>query len=144
MTAVDPFNLPIPEGFKAVEGAVEYLEYLTRMLNDLRDRTGAGVDTVAATSDTVDTQGGQLTDLETAMDLIATGSPTYAPSNDSTDRTWNANAAVAGTGVDVDDAWQVDVSLLSDHDDLVAVVQELSDVIATQARDLAAKNIFAT
>jgi len=59
----------------------------------------------------------------------------YAVSNLTTDRTWDANAAVAGTGVDVADAGPVNVALLSDHDALVAVVQELSDVVGTKVTD---------
>lgn len=60
----------------------------------------------------------------------------YTPTNESTVRSWDANAAVVGTGVDVADAGPVNVALLSDHDALVGVVQELSDVVATLAVDL--------
>jgi len=59
----------------------------------------------------------------------------YAVSNLTTDRTWDANAAVSGTGVDVADAGPVNVALLSDHDALVTVVQELSDVVGTKVTD---------
>jgi len=61
---------------------------------------------------------------------------TYTPSNNSTDRSWDANAAVTGTGIDVAATTGTNVALLSDHDALVAVVQELSDVVATLATDL--------
>jgi len=64
---------------------------------------------------------------------------TYTPSNDATDRTWDANAAVSGTGIDVADAGPANVALLSDHDALVTVVQELSDVVATLTKDLTTK-----
>jgi len=64
---------------------------------------------------------------------------TYIPSNDVTDRTWDANAAVSGTGIDVADAGPANVALLSDHDALVTVVQELSDVVATLTKDLTTK-----
>ncbi len=67
---------------------------------------------------------------------------TYTPSNDATDRSWDANAAVAGTGIDVAATTGTNVALLSDHDALVAVVQELSDVVATMATDLQARDIF--
>jgi len=59
----------------------------------------------------------------------------YAVSNLTTDRTWDANAAVSGTGIDVADAGPANVALLSDHDALVTVVQELSDVVGTKITD---------
>ena len=80
--------------------------------------------------------------LQAAVDAIATSSPTYTPSNGSTDRSWDANAAVAGTGIDVADAGPTDVALLSDHDALVGVVQELSDVVATLVADLQTKSVL--
>ena len=67
---------------------------------------------------------------------------TYTPTNITTDRSWDANAAVNGTGIDVADAGPANVALLSDHDALVAVVQELSDIVATMVVDLQAKGTF--
>lgn len=67
---------------------------------------------------------------------------TYTPSNATTDRIWDANAAVNGTGIDVAAAGPANVALLSDHDALVAVVQELSDVVATLTTDLKSQDII--
>lgn len=80
--------------------------------------------------------------LQAAVDAIATSSPVYTPTNSATDRGWNANAAVAGTGIDVAAAGPANVALLSDHDALVGVVQELSDVVATMVADLQTKGVF--
>ncbi len=81
--------------------------------------------------------------LQTAVDLVNNvATAIYTPTNDATDRAWDANAAVTGTGIDVADAGPVNVALLSDHDALVAVVQELSDVVATIATDFQTKNVF--
>ena len=77
-----------------------------------------------------------------SLAVLNVSAAVYTPANDATDRTWDANAAVAGTGVDVADAGPVNVALLSDHDALVAVVQELSDVVATLITDLQAAGII--
>ncbi len=153
MTTVDPFIFPLPEGFSEIEGAVPYFENLQRFLNELRDRTGAGTDTIADTEATVVThaekldfvtitQAVDLDALETEsaastvkIDLIATSSPIYVPSNDGTDRTWDANAAAGAIG---SPPTQAQVENIRD------AVLEISDVVATQARDLAAKNVFDT
>ena len=49
---------------------------------------------------------------------------------------------MAGTGIDVADAGPASVALLSDHDALVTVVLELSDVVSTVVDDLIAKKVF--
>lgn len=76
---------------------------------------------------------------ETARKQVTT-LETYTPTNVSTDRSFDANAAVTGTGIDVADAGPANVALLSDHDALVAVVQEQADVIGTLIADLQARN----
>ena len=150
--AVDPWTQSIPKGFENIEGAAGYFTYQARWNNAMWVRTGAGEDTLSDTVATVLTQGEKLDlmtitqavdldALETTVSTIATGSPAFTPSNASTDRSWNCNAAVPGTGIDVADAGPADVALLSDHDALVGVVQELSDVVATLVADLATKGI---
>jgi len=104
--------------------------------------TIAETDTGTDATRAVTPDGLQGSALQTSVDAIATSSPAYTPSNDATDRAWDANAAVAGTGVDVADAGPANVALLSDHDALVGVVQELSDVVATLVTDLQAKSIL--
>ena len=66
----------------------------------------------------------------------------YTPTNITTDRSYDANAAVSGTGIDVAAAGPANVALLSDHDALVAVVQELADVVGTMIADHQGQGIF--
>ena len=149
MAEVDAFLVPIPKGFNDIEEAISYFTFLHKFLEDLRTRTGGATDTVEATADEVVTLSAQVTinTASTATNLatltaLLDSSPTYSISNDGTDRTFNADAAVAGTGVDVADAGPVNVALLSDHDALVGVVNERADVLATLIRDLVAKNVL--
>ena len=101
--------------------------------------TNTGTDATRA----VTPDGLQGSALQTAVDLVNNvATAIYTPTNDVTDRSWNANAAVAGTGIDVAAVTGTDVALLSDHDALVGVVQELSDVVATLVTDLQTKNIL--
>jgi len=75
-------------------------------------------------------------------DIAGSGKVTYTPTNVVTDRAYNANAAVNGTGIDVAAVTGTNVALLSDHDALVAVVQELADVAGTLIADLQAKDLI--
>jgi len=85
----------------------------------------------------------EASSLQASVDLINDVSTAiYVPTNDVTDRGWDANAAIAGTGIDVAAAGPANVALLTDHDALVLVVQELSDVVATLVTDLQTKNVL--
>ena len=161
MPTVDPFLVPTPDAWKEDAQISQWVFSLQLLLDNLTREDGA-LETSETTDTTVvshaakldfvtitqavnlDTLESEFATTKTEVDLIVTGSPTYAISNDGTDRTFNANAAVAGTGIDVANAGPANVALLSDHDALVAVVQEQSDVIATLTRDLAAKGIVGT
>lgn len=144
MANVDPsvLYLPLPRAIANDPETLRWGESLIRLLNELWIRTGGDLDFIATANDDVDTLQGDVTSLEGQVTPLVNGSPTYAPSNDATDRTWDANAAVAGTGIDVADAGPANVALLSDHDALVGVVQELSDVVATVVTDLQSKGVF--
>ena len=146
----DQFLAQQPKGFDSIEGAHEWARAVSLSLNDLL-RPGGTVATVDATALTTLSQADQITTLTTslndtitALDNVITSLPTYTITNDSTDRSLNANAAVSGTGIDVADAGPANVALLSDHDALVAVVQGLADVVATLVKDLAAKSVLGT
>ena len=149
MSEVDQFIASMPVGFRDIEGAEPYFRFLHLFLEDLRTRTGGETDVVEATAGEVVTLGGTVA-ANTASSAANTASlasllnslPAYSISNDGTDRTFNADAAVNGTGIDVADAGPTNVALLSDHDALVAVVQEHADVIATVIRDMVAKNVL--
>lgn len=145
---VDQFLTQQPQGFDDIEGAGEWARNVSLALNALL-RPGGTVATVDATALTTQTQEGQITTLTTslndtitALNAVVTSSPTYTITNDSTDRSLNANAAVSGTGIDVASAGPADVALLSDHDALVGVVQGLSDLVSTLVRDLADKSVL--
>ena len=71
--------------------------------------------------------------LQTSVDAIATSSPTYTPTNDATDRAWNANAAA---GTISNPPTQAEVENIRD------ALLELSDVSATIVSDMQAKNVF--
>jgi hypothetical protein len=154
MTDVSPpFAIPMPDEWRNSPGEVTYYNALLRHLNEMFERSGAGTDTVGDTAATVLTQGEKLdlitvtqtVDLDSietivtadtaTLAAIATGSPTYAPSNDATDRTWDANAAA---GAISSPPTQAEVENIRD------AVLELSDVVATLARDLATKGIIGT
>lgn len=154
MTNVSPpYAIPIPEALRKDPTVAAYFNNLTRLLNELWVRSGAGTDTIGNTAATVLTQGEKLdlititqaVDLDTLesdfattkseVDAIHTGGPTYAPSNDGTDRTWDADAAA---GAISSPPTQAEVENLRDSQ------LELSDVVATIVRDLAAKGIIGT
>ncbi len=77
-----------------------------------------------------------IEDLVTEVNTLTGNTDAYTLTNVTTDRAFDADAAVSGTGIDVADAGPADVALLSDHDALVAVVQELADVVGTLIEDL--------
>ena len=135
MTDVDPFWAPLPAAFAKDREVREWAERVVLMLEDLRVRGGDGEDLVDGNKTLAESN-------QVRLDSLLDGSPTYTPSNEVTDRSWDANAAVNGTGVDVADAGPVNVALLSDHDALVAVVQEISDVLATVVNDTQDKGIY--
>jgi len=153
------FTSQIPSKFLEDPEIAEWARDLTLFINDLVSPEGV-IATSEATTVVVLTQQEKLNlmtvtqdvnldtiEADTAsnkakIDLIATSSLTYSISNDGTDRTFNADAAVAGTGIDVADAGPTNVALLSDHDALVTVVLEQGDVQATVIRDLVAKGIL--
>jgi hypothetical protein len=153
MTAVDPFLIPVPEAFMQDGQTASWAEYLHRWNHDMWVRTGGGTDTIQETEtvvlshsekldlltitqevnlDTVESDTAANTSL---LATIASSSPTYAPSNDGTDRTWDANAAA---GAITSPPTQAEVENIRD------AVLELSDVVATLVRDLAAKTVLDT
>jgi hypothetical protein len=71
--------------------------------------------------------------LEASIYNIVDSSPTYTPTNAATDRSWDANAAA---GAISSPPTQAEVENIRDS------LLELSDVVATQATDLQAKNVF--
>ena len=151
MTTVDPFLIPIPKKFAQDPETLAYFEFLHNHLRLAWARSGGSEDVIGDTADVVVTQGEKL-DLVTVtqnvnldaleaesaasaatLALIATASPTYAPSNDGTDRTWDADAAA---GAITSPPTQAEVENIRD------AVLEASDVLATFYRDLKAKGIF--
>lgn len=75
----------------------------------------------------------ELSNILGAIFDIVDSLPVYAPSNDATDRTWDANAAA---GSITSPPTQGEVENIRDS------VLELSDVVATLATDLQDKNIL--
>ena len=71
--------------------------------------------------------------LEGSNYNIVDSSPTYAPTNDVTDRAWDANAAA---GAITSPPTQAEVENIRD------AVLELSDVVATVVTDFQTKNVF--
>lgn len=135
---VDQFILPIPQAFLKDPETAEFFRALILLLDDLTREDGvieSGTDATTEVAASAETNAA-------AIAAITNSSPTYTITNATTDRTLNANAAVAGTGIDVADAGPANVALLSDHDALVVVVQELSDNLSTTINDLADKDIL--
>ena len=146
MSTTDPFLIPIPQHFAQHEDPEvrAWFNFLFLHLSNNREDATDTETTQTAQGETQTTQGASITTLETQMALIATSLPAYTISNETTDRAFDANSAVTGTGIDVAAAGPANVALLSDHDALVAVVQELADVQATVINDLVAKNVLGT
>jgi hypothetical protein len=153
MTTVDPFIYSLPKAFREDPELHAWGDYLTQFLRELWVRSGGSEDVVGDTVDTVVTHSEKLEFITVTQDVnldtleaqsgasaatlatLATSSPTYTPSNDGTDRTWNANQAAGAISVT---PTQAEVENLRDS------ILVLSDVIATLVRDLAAKNVIDT
>lgn len=153
MTSVDPFLIPIPKAFQDDPEVQAWAQYLGRVIHDLWVRTGSGTDTISETSDTVvshsekldfvtvtqnvdlDTMESDLASTKADVDLIATASPTYAISNDGTDRSLNADAAAGSIS---SPPTQAEVENIRDAQ------LGHADNLATLIRDLAAKGVLDT
>ena len=151
MTSVDPFLIPIPKKLTEDPETRAWAEFLHQHLREAWARSGGSEDVVSETATEVLTQGEKLdlltvsqpVDLDTletqsnasaaALDDIYTGSPSFTPSNDGTDRSWNADAAA---GAITSPPTQAEVENLRD------VLLELSDVVATLSKDLRTKGLF--
>lgn len=147
---VGRFLTPIPEEFLKTPATAEWARQVTLYLDDLSRPEGV-LDTSETTAVTTATQATTLVTLQAALDVVdaqlaalQNSLPAYTITNDSTLRTYNANSAVGGTGIDVAAAGPANVALLSDHDALVAVVLSLSDLVATMQDDLANKQLLGT
>lgn len=151
MTEVSPpFAIPVPQKFKEDTEVQAWVNNLNRFLNELFVRTGGGTDTVASTETLalsatektdlitisqavdLDTVESDLASTKSTVDTAFTGSPTYVPTNDGTDRAWDANQAA---GAITSPPTQAEVENIRD------ALLELSDVVATMARDMAAKGL---
>ena len=151
--SVDPFIYSLPKAFREDPELHAWGDYLTQFLRELWVRSGGSEDVIGDTSDTVVTHSEKL-DFVTVtqdvsldaleaqsnasaatLDTVVTSSPTYTPSNDGTDRTWDADQAAGVIGAA---PTQAQVENLRDS------ILELSDVLATLVRDLAAKNVINT
>ena len=144
--ATDPFLIPIPQHFAQHEDPEvrAWFNFLFLHLSNNREDATDTETTQTAQGVTQTSQGTSITTLETKVDLIATSLPAYTITNDTTDRAFDANAAVDGTGIDVAAAGPAQVALLSELNAGLAVVRELADVQATVINDLVAKNVLGT
>jgi hypothetical protein len=144
------FTSPIPSKFLDDPETTEYFRALELFINDLVAPDGViatGEETTAVvltqqekldlmtiTQDVnLDTVESDTASNKAKIDPIATGSPTYLITNDSTSRVLNANAAagaISATYV------QAEIENLRD------AILSLSDVEATHIRDGATKGIF--
>ena len=136
MTAIDPLLIRIPEALRKDPATEQFFTYLLRVLTDIRAAVNGDTDSGTAIS--------SVAVNAAAIAAITDSLPAYTISNETTDRTLDANAAVDGTGIDVAALAGTDVALLSDHDALVANHNELRDVVATIVNDMIAKNILGT
>ena len=136
MTTIDPLLIRIPEALRKDPATEQFFTYLLRVLTDIRAAVNGDTDSGTAIS--------SVAVNAAAIAAITDSEPAYTISNETTDRTLDANAAVDGTGIDVAALAGTDVALLSDHDALVANHNELRDVVATIVNDMIAKNILGT
>ncbi len=83
-----------------------------------------------------------LEELVNTVNTVVSNTDEYTPTNVTTDRAFDADAAANGAGIDVADVGPADVALLSDHDALVAVVQELADIVGTLIEDLQSARVI--
>ncbi len=151
MAAVDPPTSEIPRSWAQVPDVTAWLLRQFRWNHDMWQRTGAGVDvvgenqtnlanlttTVTAMKVKTDfitvTQDVNLDTIESELNEIHSASPTYTPTNDSTDRAWDCNAAA---GAISNPPTQAEVENLRDS------LLELSDVVATLVADFQTKNVL--
>ena len=131
----DQFLTPAPKGFEDIEGAEEWARAIILTFNELLSPDGV-LDTV---DETLVEQGADLIAVATQVDTntaslsgLQNSLPVYTITNDTTDRTLNANAAA---GAISDPPTQAEMEHLRDS--------QLSsdDVLATVVNDLANKDI---
>jgi hypothetical protein len=146
----DQFLVPIPQMFLNDPEATEFFRSLVLLLDEITAADGA-IATGEATSEVVLTQQEKL-DLmtvtqavnldtveadtatnKTAIDLIATGSPAYIITNDTTKRVMDADAAAGAISVN---PTQAEVENVRDG------VLVNADVLSTMQKDLKAKGIL--
>ena len=141
---VSNFTAPIPEELRKDPSTVEYFRQLGLFLDNISRPEGvlATADLTAEVTLTQQekldlltvTQGVNLDDMESKINLIATGLPNYSVSNDGTLRTLNADAATGA--ITAPAVLQAEGELLRD------AILELADFVSTMYRDLKAKGIF--
>jgi hypothetical protein len=144
------FTSPIPDKFLEDPGVAEWARDLTLFINDLVApdgviATGEATTAVVLTQqEKLDliavTQSVDLDDMEadtatnkTAVDLIATGSPAYIITNDTTKRVMDADAAAGTISATYQ---QAEVENIRDAQ------LNSDDVLATLQKDLKAKGIL--
>jgi hypothetical protein len=144
------FTSPIPDKFLEDPGVAEWARDLTLFINDLVAPDGV-IATGEATTAVVLTQQEKLdliavtqsVDLDvmetdtatnkTAVDLIATGSPAYIITNDTTKRVMDANAAAGSISVS---------PTAAEVENIRDAVLNHADVLATLQKDFKAKGIL--
>jgi hypothetical protein len=144
------FTSPIPDKFLEDPGVAEWARDLTLFINDLVAPDGV-IATGEATTAVVLTQQEKLdlmtitqdvnldtmeTDTatnKTAVDLIATGSPAYIITNDTTKRVMDADAAAGSISVS---------PTAAEVENIRDAVLNHADVISTMQKDLKAKGIL--
>ena len=149
---VEPFITPIPDEFLKDPSTAEYHRALALFLDDLARPEGA-LATSETTTATVLTHAEKLDFLTITQDVDADAveadtaaskaslatlldsPPTYTLSNDTTDRSFNANRAA---GTISNPPTKAEVENLRD------AILELADVEATHIRDMASKTILGT
>lgn len=140
----EQFNVPIPEEFLKDKSKSEYFSRLGLFLDDISRPDGV-LDTSDQTTTVVLTQQEKLDlmsvtqdvdldDMESKINLIATGTPDYDISNDGTDRSFNADSAAGA--ISTPTVAPAEVENIRD------AVLELADVLATLIRDLKAKGVL--
>lgn len=138
-----PFISPIPDAWLKDSQTEEFMRALLLTLNELLSPEGS-IAVSEATTEVVLTQQEKLdlmtvtqdVNLDTMDDSIATiqsSSPTYTITNDTTDRTFNANAAAGSISASPS---QSEVENLRDAQ------LASDDVLATVIRDLVNKDVF--
>jgi hypothetical protein len=144
------FTSPIPDKFLEDPGVAEWARDLTLFINDLVAPDGViatgeattavvltqqeKLDLITVTQDVnLDTMETDTATNKTAIDLIATGSPAYIITNDTTKRVMDADAAAGAISVS---PTQAQVENLRDSQ------LNSDDVLSTMQKDLKAKGIL--